>query len=103
MTLVNRKLIKLHSESRSYALHLLNFKGCTVTNDSLPAKKETIPQESGKDKSLTTKVLQIDKPPHTSKSDKDFTFAYPTVGIPLPGQKYNKSKVAKKDLAKFDL
>ena len=30
------------------------------------------------------------------------TFSYPTVGIPVPGQTYNATKVAGVDLIKFD-
>ena len=30
------------------------------------------------------------------------TFTYPTVGIPIPGQTYNATKVAGEDLIKFD-
>lgn len=32
----------------------------------------------------------------------DLTFSYPTVGIPIPGKKYNNTKVEQKDLSKFD-
>lgn len=33
---------------------------------------------------------------------EELTFSYPTVGIPVPGNKYNSTKVAEKDLAAFD-
>ena len=43
-----------------------------------------------------------DKGSNDLHKHEELTFKYPTVGIPIPGNTYNFTKVAEKDLAKFD-
>jgi hypothetical protein len=39
---------------------------------------------------------------HQNHKHEGLTFPYPTMGVPIVGKTYNSTKVADKDLAKFD-
>ena len=94
-SLVNRKLITLNSQSRSYAMHPLNKPNRAAYDCQM--------QE------LPPSYTQINVPtvagfhePNQNHKHEGITFLYPTLGIPVPGNTYNNTKVAPNDLAAFD-
>jgi hypothetical protein len=124
--LVNKNLITLKSEVRSYWNNPLNVKNgpgvpdCqmqdnettsvppapvvpTPTPPSPPVQeKPKEPQTPNGPFSITVPLAEGVHEPRDSHKHLNLTFDYPTLGMPEPGKRYNATPVAAKDLPIFD-